>query len=224
MNLFLSIGLAFVLAAGVGGTFRPGTRRLVIPRFSPPPLESVFREYRRWIDRELARRNYSARLFGTHCALSTSFSAKTPPPPSPPAQLIPSPPVAPHVGARSETTNKPPVKVYTVTGYCNCGKCCGWEKSWFGFGPPVYASGKLKGQTKQVGVTATGTKAHRGTVAANQKVLPFGTRLKIPGYGEGTVEDTGGALQGLHIDVWFPTHEEAVKWGVRKLSISQLQN
>jgi hypothetical protein len=24
-----------------------------------------------------------------------------------------------------------------VTGYCNCGKCCGWKRSWFGFGAPV---------------------------------------------------------------------------------------
>ncbi len=219
MNLFLSIGLALALAAADGGGVlatgvrrhpvpprEKPARRLVIPKLSPLPLKFVFREYRRWIDRKLARHNYSTRLFGIHCALFSSPGAK------------------PSSNVRSEVTNRPPAKVYTVTGYCNCGKCCGWENSWFGFGPPVYTSGKLKGQPKQVGITATGKSACHGTVAANPKVLPYGTRLRIPGYGEGTVEDTGGALQGLHIDVWFPTHEEAVKWGVRKLAIRQLQD
>ena len=32
-----------------------------------------------------------------------------------------------------------------VTGYCNCGKCCGWRKKWFFFGEPVYDYGNLRG-------------------------------------------------------------------------------
>lgn len=43
-----------------------------------------------------------------------------------------------------------------VTGYCNCGKCCGWRKKWFFFGEPVYNYGKMKGKPKKVGVTASG--------------------------------------------------------------------
>ncbi len=43
-----------------------------------------------------------------------------------------------------------------VTGYCNCGKCCGWRKKWFFFGEPVYNYGDLKGTPKKVGVTASG--------------------------------------------------------------------
>jgi len=106
-----------------------------------------------------------------------------------------------------------------VTGYCNCGKCCNWRRSWFGFGSPVYESGPLKGKRKQVGVTASGTKAHHGTVAADPLVFKFGTRLQIPGYGVGVVEDVGGSIKGRHVDVWFPTHEAAVKWGRKWLKI-----
>lgn len=112
--------------------------------------------------------------------------------------------------------------VMRVTGYCNCGTCCGWRRSWFGFGPPVFAQGPLKGRRKQVGVTARGTRARTGTVAADPKVLPFGTRLRIPGYGEGVVEDTGGAVTGRHVDVWFPSHEAARRWGSRNLPVEVL--
>lgn len=108
-----------------------------------------------------------------------------------------------------------------VTGYCNCGKCCGWKRSWFGFGPAVYNYGSMKGRRKIVGQTASGVQAHRGTVAADLSVYPMGTRLVIPGYGEGVVEDVGGAINGRHIDVWFPTHREAQKWGARWLDVSR---
>ena len=109
-----------------------------------------------------------------------------------------------------------------VTGYCSCGTCCGWRLSWFGFGPPVYTYGPSKGQRKKVGVTARGTMARHGTVAADPKVFPFGTRLQIPGYGTGVVEDVGGSIKGRHIDVWFPTHETALLWGRRNLKVVPL--
>ncbi len=110
-----------------------------------------------------------------------------------------------------------------VTGYCNCGKCCSWKRSWFGFGSPVYTSGSKRGQTKKVGITASGTRAKRGTIAADPKVYPFGTRIFIPGYGYGTVEDVGGAIKGKHLDVWFPSHEEARSWGTQQVKISVLR-
>lgn len=110
-----------------------------------------------------------------------------------------------------------------VTGYCNCEKCCGWKKSWFGLGGPVYTYGKMKGKPKKVGVTASGKVAKRGTIAADPKVYKFGTKLYIPGYGEGVVEDIGGAIKGQHIDIWFPTHAEARKWGVKYFRPEKLQ-
>ncbi len=104
-----------------------------------------------------------------------------------------------------------------TTGYCNCESCCGWTTN--EFGNPVYNYGKLKGRPKIVGLTSTGTVAKRGTVAADPKFLPMGTRLIVPGYGFGRVEDIGGAIKGKHIDLWFPSHEEAKRWGRRTIPV-----
>jgi len=106
-----------------------------------------------------------------------------------------------------------------VTGYCNCGQCCGWRKQWYFFGEPVYNYGKMEGQPKKVGVTASGSVARHGTVAADPSIYPFGTELAIPGYGMAVVQDIGGAIKGEHIDIWFPSHEEARAWGVQKLKV-----
>ena len=106
-----------------------------------------------------------------------------------------------------------------VTGYCNCGKCCGWRKRWFLFGRPVYSYGNMKGLPKKVGVTASGKIAAKGTIAADPSVFSFGTKMAIPGYGPGIVQDIGGSVKGAHIDVWFPSHEEAVAWGTRKIKV-----
>lgn len=111
-----------------------------------------------------------------------------------------------------------------VTAYCNCGKCCGWEYGDSGDGEPVYNYGKLKGKPKKIGITARGTVAAHGTVAADLSVYKFGTRLEIPGYGTGTVEDIGGKIKGRHIDVWFPSHEEALRWGARRLEVKVLDD
>ena len=89
---------------------------------------------------------------------------------------------------------------------------------------PVYKYGKLKGKPKKVGVTASGKKACHGTVAADPAVFPFGTKLEIPGYGIGVVEDIGGAIKGRHIDVWFSSHAAAKRWGVKRLRLRVLNN
>ncbi len=107
-----------------------------------------------------------------------------------------------------------------ATGYCNCEKCCGWELD--ESGQPVFNYGRMKGRAKQVGRTSSGTVARHGTVAADPRVFKMGTRLSIPGYGVGVVEDTGGSIKGRHIDLWFPTHEAAKKWGRRKICITKM--
>ncbi len=50
------------------------------------------------------------------------------------------------------------------------------------------------------GTTATGTTVQKGTVAVDPSVIPLGTRMYIPGYGDGVAEDTGGAIIGNIID------------------------
>lgn len=104
-------------------------------------------------------------------------------------------------------------RMLLTTGYCACGSCCGWHRNWFG--RPVYSSGSLAGQRKAVGVTASGTKARRGTIAADTRLYPFGTVMYIDGYGYGRVEDRGGAIKGDHVDLYFRSHEEALEWGRR---------
>jgi 3D (Asp-Asp-Asp) domain-containing protein len=70
------------------------------------------------------------------------------------------------------------------------------------------------------GRTATGLPVGPGIVAVDPAVIPLGTRLSIPGYGEGVAADTGGAVQGLTIDLWFATLAEALAWGRRTVTIT----
>lgn len=104
-----------------------------------------------------------------------------------------------------------------ATGYCKCGKCCGWRRTWYG--RPVYAGGPLKGKTKKVGVTASGTRAKPGTIAADTRLYPFGTVMYVEGYGYGRVEDRGGDIKGNRIDLFFRSHRAAQRWGRRRVRV-----
>ena len=70
------------------------------------------------------------------------------------------------------------------------------------------------------GHTATGAPVGYGVVAVDPSVIPLGTRMTIPGYGEGVAADTGGAIQGAVIDLWFPTDADAASWGRRTVTIT----
>src|SRR5882672_9892076 len=89
-------------------------------------------------------------------------------------------------------------RLYTVTAYCHCAKCCGRA------GQPA-ANGKMP----TAGVTAAGPRA-----------LPFGTRLFIEGVGERIVEDRQPKRFDDRIDIFMPDHETALKFGVRKLHVT----
>jgi hypothetical protein len=59
-----------------------------------------------------------------------------------------------------------------------------------------------------------------GTVAADTAYLPIGTRLYVPGYGRGVVEDRGGAIKGPdRLDVYFNSHSRALRWGRQTLRV-----
>lgn len=60
------------------------------------------------------------------------------------------------------------------------------------------------------------------TVATDPSVIPMGTRLYIEGYGYGVAQDTGGAIQGNIIDVFFDTESECVNWGRRMVQVTIL--
>lgn len=70
------------------------------------------------------------------------------------------------------------------------------------------------------GRTATGIQTAPGVVAVDPSVIPLGTRMTIPGYGVGIAADTGGAVRGNIIDLWFPTTAEALAWGRRTVTIT----
>ena len=67
--------------------------------------------------------------------------------------------------------------------------------------------------------TASGTLVRRGVIAVDPNVIPLGTRVFIPGYGEAVAEDIGGSIKGHRIDVAFDSHEEALAFGRRDLEI-----
>lgn len=77
------------------------------------------------------------------------------------------------------------------------------------------------------GRTATGfdLRANPGAkvIAVDPRVIPLGTKVYVEGYGYAVAADTGGAIKGHKIDVFFPTKAEAFRWGVRKVKIKILQ-
>lgn len=105
------------------------------------------------------------------------------------------------------------------SAYCTCKKCCGPNAK---------------------GVTASGKKAV-GKMIAAPKTWKFGTKVRVPGYGECQVWDRGGAIKSKgevvrnikignkrvkdtrlkydRIDLLFPSHKEALRWGRKKITI-----
>jgi 3D (Asp-Asp-Asp) domain-containing protein len=111
-----------------------------------------------------------------------------------------------------------------VTAYCSCGKCCAWKRSvWSCWLVPVHSSGPFKGKRKKVGITADGTRAKKGVIAAEISKYPYGTRMYVPGYGWGVVHDRGREIKGNHIDVFFDSHDDALKWGTQTLTVTVIR-
>lgn len=82
------------------------------------------------------------------------------------------------------------VYIMRTVAYCPCKKCCGWN----------------------TGITYSGTMATQGrTVACNLNKFPIGTILLIDGH-EYVVEDTGNLSENT-IDIYFDSHDEALKYG-----------
>ena len=69
------------------------------------------------------------------------------------------------------------------------------------------------------GNTASGLPVGWGVVAVDPSVIPLGSHMTIPGYGEAVAADTGGAIVGATIDLWFPSVAQANAWGRRTVTI-----
>jgi 3D (Asp-Asp-Asp) domain-containing protein len=70
------------------------------------------------------------------------------------------------------------------------------------------------------GHTSSGLHTGWGVVAVDPSVIPLGTHLTIPGYGEAVAADTGTAIVGNRVDLWFPTLTLARAWGRRTVTIT----
>lgn len=73
------------------------------------------------------------------------------------------------------------------------------------------------------GITAIGLRAKKGIVAVDPKVIPLGTKLYIPGYGEALAADTGGWVKGNRIDLVFDSLEDCYRYGRRKIKVYLVQ-
>jgi len=92
-----------------------------------------------------------------------------------------------------------------VTAYCPCRKCCGrWSDGRTACGKSIYSHGSR-------------------FVAADTRLLPFGTRVSVPGYYNGApvpVLDRGRRIKGYRLDVFFLSHSQAKRWGKRWLDVT----
>lgn len=88
-----------------------------------------------------------------------------------------------------------------------------------------YASTGKRPGDRYYGMTASGTRARPGVVAVDPRVIPLGTKLYIesldgwPDYGFATAEDTGGAIKGNKIDLFFESAQQVKKFGRRKVKV-----
>ena len=104
------------------------------------------------------------------------------------------------IKASSVAVEPQKTQIWRITAYCKESCCCGkWAD----------------------GITASGEPA-QGKLIAAPKEIPFGTWIDIPGYGIAEVLDRGGSIKRYKLDLLFPTHQEALNWGVKYLEIKLL--
>lgn len=72
-------------------------------------------------------------------------------------------------------------------------------------------------------VTRSGTPVRWGVVAVDPQVIPLGTRLTIDGFDDVFVaEDTGGAIRGNHVEIFYPDVAAALRFGVQTRRVTIL--
>ncbi|WP_332633664.1 3D domain-containing protein [Halalkalibacter flavus] len=99
-----------------------------------------------------------------------------------------------------------PSHTVVATGYT-----AGYESTGKNPGDPSY------------GITFSGIQVKRdvySTIAADPNVYPIGTVLFIPGYGYGVVADTGSAIKGNRIDLYYETVNDVFnQWGKQEVEV-----
>lgn len=91
------------------------------------------------------------------------------------------------IGTRWERLGK-----WKLTFYCDCRTCSGkWGRR-----------------------TSSGARCTEGVTAACA-ILPPGTVVKIDGYGERVIQDTGSGVRGQHLDIFMESHRQCLNHGVK---------
>lgn len=105
--------------------------------------------------------------------------------------------------SRSGSVNSRAGTVLTMvaTAYDGCYQC---NKPYYGY--PSYI----------------GLPLARGIVAVDPRVIPMGTRLYVEGYGNAIAADQGNAIKGNRIDLFFDTHAQALKYGMKTVKVTIL--
>lgn len=85
-----------------------------------------------------------------------------------------------------------------------------------------YASTGKRPGDRGYGITASGMKARHGVVAVDPRVIPLGTKLYIEGYGNAIAGDTGGAIKGNRIDLFYNSRSAALNFGRRQVKVTIL--
>lgn len=94
---------------------------------------------------------------------------------------------------------------FRLTAYCSCEKCCG-----------EWALNRPKDENgKDIVYGSTGAILAAGaSIAVDPSVIPYGSQVEINGHTY-TAHDTGGAIKGNRIDVYFDNHQDALSFGVQ---------
>ena len=120
--------------------------------------------------------------------------------------------------SRSETIETPVEEVppenvvETPQGYVPYAQVLGME-----------ATAYLPSDGNGEGITAMGIPATYGIVAVDPAIIPLGSRVYIPGYGEALAADTGGAIYGYKIDLCMENYYQAMDFGRRNVTVFVLK-
>ena len=84
----------------------------------------------------------------------------------------------------------------------------------------------LQYQQRPIRQTATGVNLKANpdakVIAVDPSVIPLGSKVYVEGYGYATAADTGGAIKGNKIDVFIPSHDQAMQWGRKTVEVQVL--
>ncbi|MDP4143578.1 MAG: 3D domain-containing protein [Bacillota bacterium] len=126
----------------------------------------------------------------------------------------------------SEVVKKEPVKKVMVMGTLNVFKPTR--------GGRILYTSKISARATaytadyRFGITASGARVKRdvngySSIAVDPRVIPLGTKLYVPGYGYGIAQDTGGAIKGNRIDLFFNSEADCYNWGVKDVDVYIVQ-